>query len=222
MWLRSSPSSDIGCNRVGSRARGRPRMAVLFKRMPDSNRMLAAMRAWFDLHATGSPLFDAQADFQRARRACVVARIASLLRPRRLGVKHPMVLRGTEPLPAGRRRMEVVDLDEIVGTVEQTTDFDDRFRPTSDAVRERWERIALAHRRGSALAPVELLRRGDGYYVLDGRHRVSVARALRLRDIDAWVTGPLLTGAATSDRRDLNGPPAKLDNLVGGRVDVKV
>ena len=30
----------------------------------------------------------------------------------------------------------------------------------------------------------------DGYYIFDGRHRVSVARAMRHRDIDAWVTGP--------------------------------
>jgi hypothetical protein len=27
----------------------------------------------------------------------------------------------------------------------------------------------------------------DGYYVEDGRHRVSVARAIGQRDIDAWV-----------------------------------
>jgi ParB-like chromosome segregation protein Spo0J len=37
---------------------------------------------------------------------------------------------------------------------------------------------------------VVLRRQRDGYYVVDGRHRVSVARALRLGDIDAWVTGP--------------------------------
>jgi ParB-like chromosome segregation protein Spo0J len=36
-----------------------------------------------------------------------------------------------------------------------------------------------------------LRRQADGYYVVDGHHRVSVARTLRLRDIDAWVTGPL-------------------------------
>jgi len=56
-------------------------------------------------------------------------------------------------------------------------------------VRHRWERIALAHRRGDALPPVVLRARPDGYYVVDGRHRVSVARALGLSDIDGLVTG---------------------------------
>lgn len=40
----------------------------------------------------------------------------------------------------------VVTLDSIVGTVEARTDFDARFRPASNRIRRRWERIALAHR----------------------------------------------------------------------------
>jgi hypothetical protein len=84
----------------------------------------------------------------------------------------------------------VVPLTAIVGTLEFTPGFDADFRPASNALRGRWERIALAHRRGHALPPVVLRRQPDGYYVVDGRHRVSVARTLRLRDIDAWVTGP--------------------------------
>jgi hypothetical protein len=39
-----------------------------------------------------------------------------------------------------------------------------------------------------------VIERPDGYYVLDGRHRVSVARALGQRDIDAWTSpaGPVV------------------------------
>jgi hypothetical protein len=83
----------------------------------------------------------------------------------------------------------VVPLGSIVGTIEPTPHFDARFRPASDVVRHRWERVALAYRRGVALPPVVLRARNDGYYVVDGRHRVSVARALGLKDIDGWVTG---------------------------------
>jgi hypothetical protein len=93
-------------------------------------------------------------------------------------------------LAAGPTRLEVVPLHAVVGTVESTVNFDSDFRPASNALRRRWERIALAHRRGEALPPVVLRRQPDGYYVVDGRHRVSVARALRHRDIDAWVSGP--------------------------------
>lgn len=66
--------------------------------------------------------------------------------------------------------------------------FDAAFRPTSEHVRARWERVALAHRTGVSLAPITVLERPEGYYVVDGRHRVSVARALGHRDIEARVT----------------------------------
>ncbi len=82
-----------------------------------------------------------------------------------------------------------MSLGAIVGTLEPTSGFDAHWRPASEALRRRWERIALAHRKGIALPPVVLRHQRDGYYVVDGRHRVSVARALRLGDIDAWVTG---------------------------------
>ena len=91
-------------------------------------------------------------------------------------------------VPRGAARLEVIPLKSIVGTVEPTITFDARFRPASELVRARWERIALAHRRAVSLPPIRVLRGEDGYYVVDGRHRVSVALALGRRDIDAWVT----------------------------------
>jgi hypothetical protein len=51
----------------------------------------------------------------------------------------------------------------------------------------RWERVALAHRRGLSLPPIAVKQGPDGYYVVDGRHRVSVALATGRREIDAWV-----------------------------------
>ena len=139
-------------------------------------------------YATGSPLLDAQADFRRARRAQLVARIARWLVRRSCRGRLP-ALDASTALGGGRPRLEVISLSSIVGTLESMLLFDARFRPASEAVRYRWERIALAYRRGQALPPVVLSARPDGYYVVDGRHRVSVARALGLGDIDGWVTG---------------------------------
>jgi hypothetical protein len=140
-------------------------------------------------YGTGLPHLDAQWDFRRARRAWLAARIRRWGSGRRCCVT-PCALSSSSTLAAGPSRLEVVPLREIVGTVEPTDAFDAQFRPASEVVRRRWERIALAHRRGEAMPPVVLRRQPDGYYVVDGRHRVSVARALRLGDIDAWVTGP--------------------------------
>jgi hypothetical protein len=91
---------------------------------------------------------------------------------------------GLAPRPG---RLAVIPLTQIVGTVELSVHFDARVRPTSEHVRARWERIALAHRRGTALPPISVVKRPDGYYVVDGRHRVSVAMALGHREIEAWV-----------------------------------
>jgi hypothetical protein len=131
--------------------------------------------------STGVPVVDAREDFLRARRAHVAARLV-----RRARV--PRMLPAGADVPSGPARLEVIPLKSIVGTVEPTITFDARFRPASALVRARWERIALAHRRGVALAPIGVLQGGDGYYVVDGRHRVSVALALGRRDIEAWVT----------------------------------
>ncbi len=82
----------------------------------------------------------------------------------------------------------VVPLDAIVGTVDRLQGFDRHFRPTTPQVRARWERIAAAMRRGEPMPPVDLYRVGEVYFVKDGHHRVSVARALGRHDIDARVT----------------------------------
>ena len=151
------------------------------------------------LYATGNALLDAQADFRRARRSHAIARLCRWI-SRRPHPSRPVVLSQSIPLPGGEPRVSVIPLDAIVGTVEATGHFDARLRPASEAVRHRWERIALAHRRGIALPPVVLWARPEGYYIVDGRHRVSVARALGLADIDGWVSGP---------RRTTGQPPAE-------------
>ncbi len=90
----------------------------------------------------------------------------------------------------GERRLglELITLDSIIGTVDRSREFDRDFRPTSPRVRERWQRINLAQRRGEAMPPIDVYRIGELHFVKDGHHRVSVARALGHRDINAYVT----------------------------------
>lgn len=142
--------------------------------------------------STGMPRLDAQNDFLRARRRAAASRVAARLRGEPGDVR--MVLPYEEVIealgfvsehPAG---VEVVALDAIVGTVDRDRDFDRSFRPTSGRVRSRWENIAAAMRRGESLPPVDLVRIGEIYFVRDGHNRVSVARALGRRDIEAYVT----------------------------------
>lgn len=138
--------------------------------------------------ATGNPVLDAQSDFRRARRAHAAARVGGWFGHARRRSRPPALTDAAAKV-GGVAHLEVVPLCSIVGTVEPTSHFDAHFRPTSELIRHRWERIALAHRKGDALPPIVLLARPDGYYVVDGRHRVSVARALGHRSIDASVAG---------------------------------
>jgi hypothetical protein len=72
--------------------------------------------------------------------------------------------------------------------VDSMRDFDRQFRPTSSRVRERWERLALAQRRGESIPPIEVYQVGELYFVSDGHHRVSIALATGQKTIDAYVT----------------------------------
>jgi hypothetical protein len=136
------------------------------------------------------PGVDAQHDFLRARRRAAAARLSAWLRRERTGTILPYddVIAALGREGARALGLQVVRLERIVGTLDRQRDFDRGFRPTSGRVRPRWEQIAAAMRRGEPMPPVDLLKVGDFYFVRDGHHRVSVAGALGLRDIDAYVT----------------------------------
>jgi hypothetical protein len=65
--------------------------------------------------------------------------------------------------------------------------------------------MATATRRGEAFPPIDVYRIGEVHFVKDGHHRVSIARAQGLPDIDAYVTEALteLGAEKTITLRDL-------------------
>lgn len=67
-------------------------------------------------------------------------------------------------------------------------DFDLDFYPSQAHDEDRWKSVAAAWLYGQALPPIEVIQVGETYYVQDGHHRVSIARALGQQDIDAIVT----------------------------------
>jgi hypothetical protein len=141
---------------------------------------------------TGFPRADVENDFLRARRQEVLSRLASRLRRGPDDVN--LILPYSEVIAAvgfrGERQLglRTIRLESIVGSAESRRDFDRHFRPTSGRVRERWERLALAQRRGESVPPIEVYQVGDLYFVKDGHHRVSIAIATGQRTIDAYVT----------------------------------
>jgi len=154
---------------------------------------------------TGFPAADSRDDFARARRNAVLARLAARLRMREGDVD--VLLPFDEVVAALGHRgeqnlgLQSVDLDAIVGSVDRRAGFDRQFRPTSDLTRSRFERLALAVRRGADLPPIELYRVGEVHFVRDGHHRVAVLRALGREMVAARVTLVRTAMSAGSDLR---------------------
>lgn len=102
------------------------------------------------------------------------------------------VEKNTRRLPAQSGNPVSVPLEKIVGSEGRTHDFDRHFRPLTDHIRDRWLGIAAARRQGVILPPVELIQVGDKYFVRDGHHRISVARALGQAEIEAVIVFQLV------------------------------
>jgi hypothetical protein len=171
---------------------------------------------------TGFPGTDAQFDFSRARRRRALSRLSDRLRGEPSDVN--LILPFEEVVAALGRRgeryvgLESIPLDTIVGTVDRGREFDRSFRPTSSHVRGRWERIAAAQRRGQAMPPIKVYRLGESHFVEDGHHRVSVARALGLESIDAYVTEVITEIGAGTDIRLADLPIKSHERLFYERV----
>src|SRR4028119_2459582 len=115
-------------------------------------------------------------DYARAHRRALVGRFVARIRRRCTALcafEEARREQGAENRRyLGRRTVEV---GRVVGSVGRWRDFDGGFMPKR-ASAGRWKRVALAFRTGRDLPPVVLYKLGDDYYVVDGNHRVSVAR----------------------------------------------
>jgi hypothetical protein len=81
-----------------------------------------------------------------------------------------------------------IPLDKIVGSVGRYRDFTRTFLPRNNADRWRWARVKAMMEGMTGLPPIEVFQVGNVYFVKDGNHRVSVARDMEAKTIQAHVT----------------------------------
>jgi len=94
-------------------------------------------------------------------------------------------LRGAGTIERG---IQEIPLDAIVGSVGRYDDFTRDFLPKKDNIQERWAQVKAAILNMTGMSPISVYQIGDGYFVRDGNHRVSVARQLGTPTISALVT----------------------------------
>jgi hypothetical protein len=129
-----------------------------------------------------------QSDFARLRSRAFLKDVLALVSGRRNSllsydqVKEKLHIGG--PIYRGVRTVEVA---KIVGSVNRYRDFDRAFLPLNNRLANRWQRVDRAFYEDIDLPPVVLYKVGDVYFVVDGHHRVSVAREQGQQFIDAEV-----------------------------------
>jgi uncharacterized ParB-like nuclease family protein len=133
----------------------------------------------------------AREDFDAARyRAFRRAVRAALTRRARRMISLDRVLEAAGWEGQADRGIQEIPLDRVVGSAgpAKTRDFDPAFLPVSRRLRDRWARVYTAMVEGGEVPPVDVYQVGENYYVIDGHHRVSVARSLGRDSIAARVT----------------------------------
>lgn len=119
---------------------------------------------------------------------------ATILRQKALGVK-------------------TVNINKIVGTTSEgrSRDFDINFRPLQAHNKERWLGVAMAKISQHRLPPVILVQLDDYFFVEDGHHRISVAKAMGEKNIEAKivklsVSSTLSTSISNASNKNVSNP----------------
>lgn len=127
-------------------------------------------------------------DFHRARAQASLQEVTSRLRGKSVDLlsyeEVAARLRVTGKASAGRRP---IPLDAIVGSVGRYGDFTRTFLPRRNWDAQRWAHVRAASEI-KELPPIDVYQIGDAYFVLDGNHRVSIARQEGVTHIDAVIT----------------------------------
>ncbi len=135
-----------------------------------------------------SRISKARDDFQRARRraalekmlASVTGQSTSLLAFQQ--VRDQLKFRGSV-----ERGIREIPVHAIIGSVGRYQDFSRSFLPTNPSDEARWANVKTFMEDEGA-PPIEVYQVGDAYFVLDGNHRVSIARQTGLEYLPAQVT----------------------------------
>jgi hypothetical protein len=128
--------------------------------------------------------------FGRARRREAYRRLSGLVSRRKQ--PNPLLpldevtkrLRAFEQTYVGIRPIRV---DDVVGTVSRVNDFDRDFLPKRSKIQQRWRNVERSYPEGD-FPPIVVYELDGRYFVVDGHHRVAIAKQRGVEFIDAEIT----------------------------------
>lgn len=131
----------------------------------------------------------ASTTFDRARRRRAYRRLGSLFRRRPAADLLPLDEATRRLRPFARRHvgLKAIPVSTIVGTDSRGADFDRDFLPRRPEIGPRWRGVESAFPEGG-FPPISVYKLGDAHFIIDGHHRVAIARQRGIETIDAEVT----------------------------------
>lgn len=143
-------------------------------------------------------------DFKRARRSAAMQNMMARLTGESADlVAYDDVCRAIKSSDEVIQGIYEIPLDAIVGSVGRYQDFTRAFWPKNDSDEERWVRVKTAVNDMVGMPPIDVYKVGEVYFVIDGNHRVSIARQIGSDTITARVTEvPLRVPLSADDNPD--------------------
>ncbi len=129
-----------------------------------------------------------QEDFEKARKKAKLQTIISKFKnqnPELLSFYE--VTKILKPKKENYVGIKPILVDKIIGSEGRAHDFTGSFFPKKEMLRNRWQSIDDAFYNMVVLPPISVFKLGDRYFVRDGNHRVSVAKAQKMDYIDAEI-----------------------------------
>ncbi len=130
-------------------------------------------------------------DFRRVRAKARLQHLwASITGENKDLLHYDEISRRVRPKGRSSKGIKEIPVEAIVGSVNRYQDFDRDFLPLHDEDLERWAQVkaAMTSPGTVGLPPIRVYKIGDAYFVLDGNHRVSIAREMGIETIEAYVT----------------------------------
>jgi nucleotide-binding universal stress UspA family protein len=130
----------------------------------------------------------AKQEFQRARQRARMQELAAQLTGKSVDLLvYDEVRRRLNAVEGATHERKNIPLAAIIGSVGRYSDFNRQFLPLRDGDGERWARVKVVMEDLSGLPPIDVYQVGEAYFVVDGNHRVSIARQLGTTEIEAYV-----------------------------------